>query len=324
LNKNISKFEIKTAGNCVFSCLLTVLNHYNYNIDEVELFVLCNGLNIKYDEENKIIGFLILDLIGNLENQSICFIEIKKDKDFIDNLETIIDKGKLVFMTVTTSKMSYNEFYYKNVDRPHCILIYDIDKEERKAYIADTHLAIDYSEKTSSYNGETSINDIIEGGDMSFWLKNEKKAEISQRQIIKLFNTNLKRFLDIAGEKNTGLNALRMSIDDSCKKIELDDETFRQECIDINYNIRIRSFMYLNDYVILFIKKYEDILKGNIKNILNSLENIKLQWSKIAFSILKCGIKRDRKGFMKIIEDAKKIIEEQEIILTDLLLCFDC
>jgi hypothetical protein len=96
---------------------------------------------------------------------------------------------------------------------------------------------------------------------------------------------------------------------------------FRSEIINISYNIKVRSVLYINNYIIQFIEEYNKNAKLRAcKTLIQKFEELNLEWSHVALLILKCGFSFNKKERMiELMNKCINMIDSEEVLLRNLL-----
>jgi len=316
----LSDVDITIGKHCLYSSIKNVLSYYKFNINEDEVFFLCDGINIGYSGNLSPLGYFnYIQLIQNISNNlsiSTDYSFAVSDNDFINIFSKAISSQDLIIVFLNIGYLSYITGE-KDTRNNHCVLLYGIDIEEDKAYIGDSYY-VDQSGKVFKYIGTLSLKEMIKGIRGYILIKHSKFKELNRKNFIPIVKKSIDSFLEGSisnGSNCSGIIALKRYFNDMSTIIDIDDSTFRQKCFSTYYSLKIESVILILSYIQSYIKENFSI---DDDIYIRQIEDVSKEWQKNAFNIYKTGMTFNREKIPKIIQKANENIEILEKILRDI------
>lgn len=181
----IKDFQVNTGKICLISALTDILNYYQYDLEEGDLFGLCEGqlfyfggLNERKEEELTDINLLrelkmggmkyeimqMFKVLQNVLNLKIQGYELQDKATLQPIIESYIDRNIPLIAFTLRYYLEYCENYYQKDKFSHTIAVYGYDFEQDQIYVTDTFVA---TKPVSNYKGVLSLNNFISALDLS-------------------------------------------------------------------------------------------------------------------------------------------------------------
>ncbi|QNU66157.1 hypothetical protein EHE19_014915 [Ruminiclostridium herbifermentans] len=306
---------------CLFSAIEDTLRYQKYDLSCVDIFMLCNGFNVEYQSDLNYVGYSGLDNVieniakENLFKVNMCYKLQDKDELFQKACNAVLD-NHVVILFVGTENLNYSDAFREISDenRGHCILMYGIDSEEGMVYVADSYFK-DSSGRMKEYQGPASIEDIRKSIFGFVWFDTDKASKlINKKMVLDITINNLRTFLEGVTTENKffGNLAFKKYAFDLYKLENLDEDSFAKACIDINFNIKVRSAIVIIDNMISFIRNNEDFQIEGYDTILEELQILRREWEKVALNATKAGLTKRKRMIPAICEMANNTIQIQD------------
>jgi hypothetical protein len=313
---------------CLFSAIQDILANNDIILSDSDIFVLCNGLNLCYESDLNFIGYGGLDEIvlnlskGNLLKVNLCYKMGSNEEMFNKSIEPILgDKPVLLF--VGTGGLCYTDAFKQvsNENRGHSIILYGVDEDTDSVYIGDAYYR-DSSGQMLKYMGIATIKEIKDSIFGFAWFEFDKeKTKIDKKTILERATGNFEEFLKgrVEGEKSYGNTALNRFISDIEKLDTLNDSEFVQTCINVHFNIKIRSIIIIFDFLISFIEDNNEFQTEGCNILIEKLKFVRKEWEKVGLNILKAGRTKRKAMIHDIIFLCNENVEKQEGIFKEYL-----
>jgi hypothetical protein len=323
----IPELETRTKDGvfCLFSAIEDTLRYQKYDLSCVDIFMLCNGFNVEYQSDLSYVGYSGLDeVIQNMANENLfkvnmCYKLQDKDELFQKACNAVLENN-VVILFVGTENLNYSDAFREVSDenRGHCILMYGIDTEQDVVYVADSYFK-DSAGRMQEYQGPASIEDIKKSIFGFVWFDTDNASKIiNKKMVLDITINNLRSFLEGSTIKNKFENkffgnlAFKRFVGDLYKLEDLDEDSFAKACIDINFNIKVRSAMVIIDNIINYIHNDADLQIEGYDIILEELQTLRREWDKLSLNVTKAGLTKRKRMIPAICEMANNVIQIQD------------
>lgn len=308
------KDELITGHNCLLASLRCIIEHYGCRYSEVQLFLLTNSFKIRYGNNLNEIGRNTLEVLREFEKRTLISVKVRRrDRGEIIPEQMCQDmKKSMLMLSVDTKHLSYNKLYSANENRKHFIILYGIDINRNTAYIMDLYL-LDYKGDVSSFRGEISFDEMAIAADRCYNFCFDIKRDLPEYEVLQYACSDMQRFLE-GSEDNQGAigsTALKNYLKDLIKLETLDGHDLATTCATVNYNIKIRSFNLINQYMIIFLDENGTMKKCDIKELMSLIRWHMAEWEKIGLAILRVGISKRKSNLACIMEKSMKLFDSQ-------------
>ena len=314
---------------CLFSAIQDIMANSNIILSDSDIFVLCNGLNMSYDSDLNFIGYAGLDEIvlnlskSNLFKVNLCYKLSSKEEMFEKSIEPILEDN-IVLLFVGTNGLSYSNVFndLSDENRGHTIILYGIDTDSNVAYIGDAYFR-DSAGQMLKYMGSTNLEDIKNSIFGAAWFEiKEQNTIIDKKNILKLAICNLEEFLMGKEVDNRfyGNEAIKRFLKDFEKLNELNDDEFKQTCINIHFNIKVRCILIIFDFMISFLEENSSFQKEGYDVLMERIKFARKEWEKVGLNVIKAGKTGRKQMIPMIIEMCNKNLESQDEIFKDYLM----
>lgn len=283
------EYTALTTFSCTIAAFTNFFRLHNIDIMPEEMFCILDGFNISYSSVKQ--GIEMPDLFSKVSDFGVRCLEMEYDDI---NLEEHEKQCGIAY--VRTFELDYNKFYQtkENYDRTHFIIIGKV--QLGRIEVLDTHFTCDSSYKISSYYGSMNVESFKKAFINAYYLE-LSEFHYDKERIFGYFIDALERFITgyKVGDKFYGIWGIYQYFVDVLSQTDYD---LYKMSIEINYNIKICSILYILNYCISIISMYD-----NESEYISLLGQEKELWNRIAFLLLKTGIEGNSEKFKKIIQD---------------------
>jgi hypothetical protein len=316
----------KEGNFCIFSIMEFIMEHYKFNVSNIDLFFLCNGMNFIYKSDLNFIGYdsfenLLLNLVeSNFFKLTAVFKNNSNDYFFEESFKEIC-RDNLVLLLVGTKGLTYHRVFIENeTNRGHSIILYGFDTKEDIAYIGDSYIK-DVNGQLLSFQGCTPLHEVKEVTFGLAWFDMKTSIKVTKNDVLLITIKNMEKFLAGKTDGNTyyGNTAIMKFVSDFDKLHGIADDLFAGTCMNIYYNIKIRSINVLLEYMIELIEKNIEFQINGYDALLTSIREVISNWSMIAINVLRTSRSNKRGNIPDIIEFSNKNIVLQNIAFSEFL-----
>ncbi len=355
--KYIKDFKVSTGKICLISAITDILNYYEYNLKEEDLFGLCEGqlfyfggLDEKSEDELKDVHLLrelkmggmkydimkMFELIQNILNVEIVGYEYQNSNHLQSIIKEYVDKN---IPLIAFASRYYLE-YFDNCSKDkfsHTIAVYGYDFEKDQVYVTDTYVA---TKPVSTYKGPLSLNNFIKALDLSevVFEMPTKKSLIAVYPKDKNIMTDLPFQIRINSLVNIAKNNLSGSVIqhkiytgiDGMRKFVQEFKTWKHQ---YSVNLLKQLLKTVHNLITNYGGPYvtNGLLAGFIEELYNVnrqpfyLElqgrfiNIQKQWLIIANLCFKASLGDIFDSYDRISNYIERLIDEQELLYFKLL-----
>ncbi|HEX2947342.1 MAG TPA: hypothetical protein VHT96_15470 [Clostridia bacterium] len=220
--------------------------------------------------------------------------------------------SSMLILSVDTKYLSYNKLYAENENRQHAIVLNGIDFSEKCVHIMDLYV-LDYMGNVSTYSGTISFDEMMAATYRYSYFCFDNKKDLSMSEILQYAYVDFMEFMK--GSENSegafGALALENFLKDILKLEELDDRDLASTSKNINYNIKIRSFNYINKYLACFIEENSDLTNRYNQELLERIRWHMAEWEKVGLAVIKIGISKRRGSLVNIFEKSSQLFDSQ-------------
>ena len=312
---------IVAGNNCILTATHNITKQSEYNLSEVDLFILASGFNIRYYYDFCSIGKLSGDFFDNLEKATSIHINLlRKDYEGItsNDMARVLAGGNIILLLVDTKNLRYSSIYSSNDNRQHVIMLNGLSLTRKCAHIIDPHLT-DYSGTPSVHTAVIPLEEVMSATYAYAWFDFDKRKEFTKAEIWKIAHKEFDSFLRGSEEDEyaEGLAAIRCFVADIHRLESLDDNLLATVCKDINYSIKIKSVNYINRYMIDIINESSIDHGQNYCKLTESIKDHTSSWEKLGLSILRVGISKRRRSLLDIQEKGIALFESQRAVYNE-------
>ena len=282
--------DVYTGKSCVFSVLKNIFQMQYYKESEIELFILCNGMQLFYEREKYSIELDLKNCINNLKYYDIDVRYISKN-DGMETLQKKFDdffsRGYIALLEINPKILKYQKLYENSLSEKHSILAYASNGNWVK--LIDTHMVSDEKGGLSVYSGEIPYSEIKKGLNQAFFLN-----------LANYNSMNSADFLDLLWKKNISsflkYTPLKTYIEDLNIRLE-SEKDFGRLCSRIVFDNRFFSFIYVLNYIKEYIDK-KPVFYNLIEDTVRLEQNINLA----NYIFLKAGLLKKAELYIKAME----------------------
>lgn len=308
------KDDIITGHNCFLASLRCITRHYGCSYSEVQLFFLSNSFKIRYGNDLNEIGRHTLEGLNEFGKRTSISINIhgRNSNEMVAEQMCRSLRSSMLMLDVNTRFLRYNKIYLENENRKHVIVLYGIDINNKTAYIMDPYM-LDYRGDISAFRGQIPFDEMVAAADRYFFFCFDNKKDLSESEILQYACSDIQKFIDGSEDDQgaIGSKALRNYLKDIIKLETLDNQDLTSTCATINYNIKIRSFNLINQYMKDFLDNSRAIRKIGDKDLSAIIEWHIAEWNRIGLAILRIGIAKRKGNLHNICKESMQLFDSQ-------------
>lgn len=190
------------------------------------------------------------------------------------------------------------------------IQLYGLDMKQDEAYVSD-HFLLEESGHVLSYNGKTNLTLLLEGITEYAYLNSDPAEELSVQQVIQACDRHLEQFLQ---ESWSAYAVLFCDLD---RLLEMEDESFRQSCDTLYYQLRIESLMHLLQYTEQFMSRYEGLMgsEHGAYQLREDIHELRQTWKRHLLQLYKIGLRVNREKVTDYIQHSLRLLAELKTLL---------
>jgi len=307
----------RIGPSCYFTALNSIMNYYNqnHNIKESYLYFMLNGMNIKY-LRNNYFGYDFQDKanFSFLDNYETVSLKENNRKYNLSYIKQLLLKKVPVMIYVETRVLDYHEIYTNNISRHHIIIIFGY--ENNLFHILDPHLRLN-EVNYQHYVGTIDSDKILGAADYVMSLSN-KSYQIADLELMDYFKKTIGSYLEGGNSlaEFKGVDAIAFYLNDCIDKIRLlNRDEFYNECLNINYNLKVNSSINVMQYLVIFLNEIGE--KNNSQ--FNSILELSREFTKMSSKIVAAGYRFDAKSLEDALNATLKLTDKQNIVFNKML-----
>ncbi|BCJ93735.1 hypothetical protein acsn021_13040 [Anaerocolumna cellulosilytica] len=321
MEKIIVDFRAEEAGkNCLYSAIRNVLNYEGLKITEAEVFFAFGGLDLRYHPEQCYYG--ISDIIGNIKKYIVPWISVESGsaanyKETVLDLSKQLDQKKPVVCIIQVGKLSYLDAPEEiKSPRRHTCVLYGLNEEKDKAYIADTY-RVDRLGNITVFMGEISLRELMAALQGYFTLSCLLNTDSLPIQGI--FREALTDFLHPLTKKNciTGYSAFLEYLN-QLKNYDADKKLYQQKCFEAGYLIKVTTIQPYLDYFTEILPILSGCEKSHLYQLVKELEEIKTMWDDFRVKLIRDSFRDKEKRDKSLFSFSETIMKRQKEIFQDI------
>lgn len=327
---------MKQGIECLNSCIYNWLINDNIHINMSDIYFLGNGFNMHYTgnygthmiyteqyEANK-------RFVRKYAPDSVWDNYIEEDIDSIDNkkvfLINMLEKYQRIIIRLSSSSLSYNKKFSRDKEISHYITVVGYEKNHFMIYDACPPVT-----DKDVYSGEIDDKDLLDNwntyNNEYLILRYERDAFKEDRireEVIAARNNQLKDYLKnplLSNKKRYRGYRCFISLLEDMQSIfsnNIDTKGVMAEC---NRQLRIEGFeqskKFIFDNIFTSGSDFENHDYQNQKY--QEYQEIVKHWDKLIMNMFKAGIKGNVDLFNQVIEEAKRLILEENRILKNII-----
>lgn len=321
LSKQVLPETVGAPGqHCFYASLHALLLRQGVYTDEADLYFLCNGLSISYKGNFDSFGLRpMADLLSQWSANT--QVEVKhvtidpalsKRNDFLilQDWSNALENGKSILLHLQSHCLNFHPVYQNNPSKGHVIQLYGLDMKQDEAYVSD-HFLLEESGHVLSYNGKTNLTLLLEGITEYAYLNSDPAEELSVQQVIQACDRHLEQFLQ---ESWSAYAVLFCDLD---RLLEMEDESFRQSCDTLYYQLRIESLMHLLQYTEQFMSRYEGLMgsEHGTYQLREDIHELRQTWKRHLLQLYKIGLRVNREKVTDYIQHSLRLLAELKTLL---------
>lgn len=348
--KEISDFPVSTGKICFMSALVDILRYYHVDVNEGDLFGLCEGNLFYYGgiehlsvEELNYANLIREFSMGGMKYDVMQMLDVLKETIGLnvdaftesDNIRSIIKEHISKDIPILSLVLRYYLEYgpgYKVDNFSHTITVYGIDEEKDNLYVTDTFVA---TKPISNYKGTLLMEHFLQSLDLSkavFEMATPNRLfaiypnnpvtfssiplETLNRSLINMAKKNLDGKM-IDQHIYTGINALNKFSDDFEKWLDMYEDSLLTKILEAihllitNYGGPYVTCGLLGEYLNRIFLRENNIIYKNLADELVQLQRLWLICANMCYRA-SMNIKKDY--IRKIIDKLHNIILQQKTL----------
>jgi hypothetical protein len=315
----IDDFKVGEAGkNCLYSAIRNVLGYEGVKITEAEVFFAFGGLDLRYHPERHYFG--ISDIIGSIENRSIPGISVERGgaadyEERISDFYKYLKQKKPVVCIIKVGKLSYLDVPEEiKSPRRHTCVLYGLDAEKDKAYIADAY-RVDRLGNVTVFMGEISLSELLAALQGYFTLNCHENREYLPIQNI--FMDAVADFLQPLTTKTciSGYPAFLEYLK-QLKNYDEDKKLYQQKCFEAGYLIKVTSIQPYLDYFTEILPTLSDWEESHLNQLVKELEEVKIMWDDLRVKLIRDSFRDKEKRDKSLFSFSENIMIRQNEIFS--------
>ena len=309
-----TKKDLVAGHNCFLASLRCITEHFGCKYSETQLFLISNGFQIRYSYNLNYIGRHTTEGLNEFGERTLIPVTIRSrdiDEMIPEEMAQALSSSMLM-LSVNTKYLSYSRLYAENENRQHTIVLNGIDFNEKNVHIMDIYM-LDYMGNISTYRGKISFDEMVAATyRYSFFCFNNKK-DLSKPEILQYACADFREFMKGSEDKEEsyGSLALKNYVKDILKLEAFDNGDLTSTCTNINYNIKIRSFNYINKYLACFLDENAALANRDNEELLSRIRWHMAEWEKVGLAILRIGISKRKSNLANIYEKIIQLFDSQ-------------
>ncbi|MEW4368885.1 BtrH N-terminal domain-containing protein [Paenibacillus kandeliae] len=318
-------------NHCFYGALQAVMKQQQIQLEETDIYYLCNGPSIAYAGGNQYDTFGLDPMIRMLQEWNdhtgvdISYTRVDQDNRdhaaIVQEWYEVLSSGKTLLLHADTGSLNYNELLSASPGGGHVVQLYGLQPSEDIAYIID-HFLLDKAGKVLGYNGTVRISDLLEGLVEYGSIQSTPGTKIPPEQILSAAITHLEEFLsggiDEHGQAH-GIAAYRLLNTEMMNLSELDDEAFEEACGIIYYHLRVESLVHLLRYSTQLAVQHEALLGAEAPKLIRQIEQLQDHAQRLMMKLYKIGVRHNRSKLQAWTDSNRELLEHMELHLGTLV-----